>query len=300
MDELQLVDWIARQVPASPAVPLGIGDDMAILSVPTDRPLLACDMLLDGVHFDSSRHSMRQIGRKAVARNFSDCAAMAVRPLAVTVAAALPRHLSADRVQELFGGILEIAAEFDCAVAGGDTARWEHPLAIDVAIVAVPFPGMRPVVRSGARVADRLYVTGKLGGSLLGRHMTFRPKLAEARQLATSLGHRLHAMIDISDGLSLDLWRLCRASKVGAIIEESMLEGLAHEDANAAAMLDGRSLIDHVLSDGEDYELLLAVDGPIIDSSAPVYPIGTVSDGELLLKTKDGAIRRLVPGGYIH
>ena len=299
-DELKLVDWLKTQQSEHHGIDLGIGDDMAQLSVGSTRPLFSCDMLLDGVHFDSRRHSMERIGRKAVACNLSDCAAMGVRPIAVNVSVALPISLPESDVHSLFRGIFQMAAEFDVGVSGGDTARWSHPLAIDVAIIAEPYPERRPILRSGAKIGDRLYVTGKLGGSLLGRHLSFRPRVAEARQLVHSLGARLHAMIDVSDGLALDLWRVCEASHTGATVDETLLEAVIHEDARLLSDQDGRPPLEHVLSDGEDFELLLAVDGDVGDTGVPLWPVGVVSPGTMLLLHLDGSAAPLTPAGYVH
>src|SRR3990172_2001080 len=135
---------------------------------------------------------------------------MAVHPIAAVASVILPHIMDLATAKELFEGVFRGAAEFEVPVVGGDTARWDHPLAIDVTVLAEPFSGVEPITRSGARVGDHIYVTGVLGGSLLGRHMNFIPRITEAKLLAEQLGANLHAMIDISDGLLLDLWRVCR------------------------------------------------------------------------------------------
>ena len=138
-------------------------------------------------------------------------------------------------------------------------------------------------------------------------HLTFTPRVREARTLAEKLGARLHAMIDISDGLSLDLWRICRASGVGATLSQRELEPVISDAAKKAAEVDGRSALEHALSDGEDFELLLAVKGgktsllgEIVDVSFPVYRVGEITDGDLLLKDVDGRCKPLDPKGYVH
>ncbi len=299
-DELELVDWLRRRQPAHPAVVLGIGDDMAMLASSSGPLLVSCDLLLDGVHFDSGKHSPGQIGRKAIARSLSDCAAMAVRPVAATVAVALPSAMARADIEAMYEGIWEIAGKYNLAVVGGDTARWNHPLAIDVAITAEPYGGVRPVTRSGARPGDLLYVTGPLGGSLWGHHLAFTPRVAEAHILAEKLSDRLHAMIDVSDGLALDLWRICEASSVGATLEEGRLRVVVSDDARRCAQADGRAEGEHVLGDGEDYELLLAVDGEAVCESVPLYPVGYVTASGLELIRADGRIEPLTPMGYVH
>ncbi len=338
-DELEFVEWLRKQQGNYAGVGLGIGDDMAAVRVGSDLLLVSSDMLLDGVHFDTTRHEPEQIGRKAVACSLSDCAAMAVRPLAATVSVALPaagltepraaplyakrqglaranfrvsgtspRLQAAARGGEfdakaLFRGMFAIAAEYDVAIVGGDTTRWQHPLAIDVAITATPFEGIDPVTRAGARHTDALYVTGPLGGSLLGRHMAFTPRVDEARTIAETLGPRLHAMIDISDGLSLDLWRMCKASGVGAILDENDLQSVVSDDARRLAADPQRgeqTALEHVLGDGEDFELLLAVSGEPSAPGAQLHRVGTVTDSDLRIRRLNGRVEPLEPKGFLH
>ncbi len=311
VNELEFVEWLRKQARLGSTggvtpdgtrrvVELGIGDDMAMVVTPAGRWLMSSDMLLDGVHFETGRHSLSQIGRKAIASALSDCAAMAVCPIAATVSIALPTDHKLADAQELYGGMSAVAAEFALTIVGGDTTCWDHPLAIDVAVTGRPYDGVEPVTRSGATVGDALYVTGPLGGSVLGRHLGFTPRIPEAKALAEQLGSRLHAMIDISDGLALDLWRICKASNVGATLDENQLEAVISEDARRASAADGRPLIDHLLGDGEDFELLLAVDGEIASPAATLYRVGEVTASGLALRTTDGRVNPLEPKGYVH
>lgn len=299
-DELKFVEWLRSRQPSHPSMILGIGDDMAMLRTTGDRILVSSDMLLDGVHFDTGRHSLHAIGRKAIACSLSDCAAMAVRPLAATVSVALPESMQITEAEELLAGMFSIAEEFQLAIAGGDTNRWSHPLAIDVAITAIPYPGIEPVRRCGARPGDSLYVTGPLGGSLLGHHLAFQPRVREAEALGRHLGQRLHAMIDISDGLSLDLWRLCMESKVGAEFDERQLHGVISEDARNAAATSRRTPLEHALTDGEDFELLMAVNGEVSGSDIPLLRIGRITESGLTIARENGRVESLEPRGYVH
>ncbi|MCC6678253.1 MAG: thiamine-phosphate kinase [Phycisphaerales bacterium] len=299
--ELQLVAWLQQRQKSSQTVAVGIGDDMAVIRLHAGRRILtASDMLLDGVHFDSRIHDLALVGRKAIACNLSDCAAMAARPLAATVSVALPRGLTLNQARRLFEGIEAIADEFDLAIAGGDTTRWDHPLAVDVAIVAEPYDGIEPVTRSNAREGDALYVTGQLGGSLLGRHLTFTPRVREAKLLAEGLGPRLHAMMDLSDGLSLDLFRMCEASGVGAILDESLLAQVVSPAAREASAADHRSPQEHALGDGEDFELLLAAEPDVVLPAVPLLRVGEVTRKGLTIRDPDGTLRILEPRGYVH
>lgn len=299
-DELELVAWLRQQQRFRPEVALGIGDDMAALALRADFTLVASDMLLDGVHFDSGKHGPSQIGRKALACALSDCAAMAVRPVAAIVSVALPSSMSLGDVKSLYAGMFALAEECDTAIVGGDTTRWGHPLAIDIGMIATSFEGIDPVTRARAQPGDRLYVSGKLGGSLLGRHLSFVPRLKEAEALARELDLRLHAMIDISDGLALDLWRLCDASGVGAMLDERHLAEVVSDDAERAAAADGRPALEHALSDGEDFELLFAADPDVEISACAALPIGVVTDSGLQIRGTDGTKRDLEVRGWVH
>ena len=298
--ELEFVEWLKQATPDGPRLEVGIGDDMAILRPPGGALLFSSDMMLDGVHFDVRTDDLETIGRKAVACNLSDCAAMAVRPLAITVSVAWPDSLDLAGAQQVYEGMLKIAREFDVAIAGGDTTGWDKPLAIDVAVIAAPYDGIPPVRRDGAKPGDRLHVTGPLGGSRMGKHLSFTPRVAEARSIAQALGSKLHAMIDISDGLALDLHRLCLASKVGAVLDESLLVRLVSDDARSLSRVDGQPPIAHALCDGEDFELLLAIEGGADVPGVELMPVGEVTKEGLHWRRSDGVIEKLEPKGYRH
>ncbi len=173
-DELAYVEWLQRTGSKRSPVRLGIGDDMARLRIGGESVLVASDMLLDGIHFDTATQPLRLIGRKAMACNLSDCAAMAVQPIAATVSLALPKTFTLRDARALHRGMADMAGRFGAGVVGGDTTCWAHPLAIDVAILARPYKGLRPALRSGGKPGDRLYVTGRLGGSILDRSCASR------------------------------------------------------------------------------------------------------------------------------
>jgi thiamine-monophosphate kinase len=216
-----------------------------------DLLLAGADQVLDGVHFDSAVHSPRAIGIKAMNRNLSDCAAMACLPAAALATVALPKGASIDYAKELFLGLQEAGDKFNCPIIGGDTSSWNGKLALSVSILGQSAVGP-PICRNGARSGDLIGVTGPLGGSILGRHMTFAPRVREARAIAECF--EVHAMIDLSDGLSRDLQHICSASNCGAIVNAAALP--IHDDA-IEMRRDGRSPLEHALHDGEDYELLV-------------------------------------------
>ncbi len=306
-DEREFVRWLAARVSsaadaadAADAVTLGIGDDMAQLNLPPGPLLITSDILVDGTHFDSRRHALPAIGRKAAGCSLSDCAAMAVRPVAAVASLVLPRTLTAAQAQQLMDGLIDQCNAFECPVVGGDTTSSDGPLTIDVTMLAVPYPGIAPVRRSGARPGDRVYVTGPLGGSLAGRHLDFTPRVHEARALAERLGRHLHAMIDLTDGLAIDADRLAEASGVGIELEETGLQQVASPAAQQAA--DGRSPLDHVLGDGEDFELLLTagVDAQAAAELSLLHVGQVVAEKGLHLRRADGKTAILAPQGYQH
>lgn len=302
--EFELIAWIREHTQAHDRINLGIGDDTASLTFPgPTNCLVTVDMLMEGVHFTMPPATPRQVGHKALAVNLSDIAAMAGRPLAAVISLALPRGGPAQFAEELYFGIAELANQFDLAIAGGDTNSWQGPLVISVTALGET-TGRGAVTRSGAQPGDAVFVTGDLGGSLAGKHLDFTPRVSEALKLHEVVD--LHAMIDVSDGLAADLAHIAKESVVGVILEESAIPiGTA---ARAAADRDGRSPLEHGLSDGEDFELLFTVSGDdgrrlLADSplEIPVSRIGTVVDGhDLRLRTAAGSVVPLPASGWKH
>jgi thiamine-monophosphate kinase len=302
--ENALVRWLqerfARQ---SERVEVGIGHDCAVLRLDGTRVAITADMLLDGVHFDARNHEYEQIGRKAIACSLSDCAAAACEPRAATVSVALTNAMSMTDVQRLYEGMAGLAAEFGCAIVGGDTTSWAGPLAIDVAMLAEPMSPRGPLLRSGARIGDAIFVSGPLGGSLLGKHLTFVPRLMLARRLAAESA--VHAMMDISDGLSMDLDRLCQASDCGAELRVDLLEPVISDDARKMARQDGRSPLDHALADGEDFELLVVGDDNLGRMGLALLPVGRIVRRQaggptMTIVSPDGRREPIAPRGFEH
>ena len=298
--EFDFIDWIRSRQTASAFVPVPAGDDLAVLQLPGDcRLLVGADQVLDGVHVDSAIHAPRDIGRKAMNRNLSDCAAMACLPAAALVTFALPQDSGIEFARELYLGIEAAGAAFDCPIIGGDTGSWPGKLAVSVTILGNA-AGIAPVQRSGAMPGDGIYVTGPLGGSILGRHMTFTPRISLARELAQIA--IVHVMIDLSDGLSRDLAHLCRESCVGAVVQADKIP--IHGDAETLAQRDSISAIDHALHDGEDYELLFAA--PPTDELRSVigklgiYQIGLITDDKGVSIDRDGSRNPLRPQSWEH
>lgn len=255
MRELEFVRQLRQQFTPRPPVKTGIGDDGAVLTGSDGRDLVVVtDMLLDDVHFSLSTTSATLIGRKAVAVNLSDLAAMGCRPTAAFVSIAVPKSAALpDFLSDLYQGIGILAEELDFTVAGGDTNLWNGPFAINVCLTGEPY-GERAILRCGAQPGDSLLVTGSLGGSLnSGRHLSFAPRLDVAEVLATNID--VHAMIDISDGLSIDLHRLMDAGNVGSVLKAADVP--VHHDVPDTRPPNDR--LHAAMSDGEDFELLIAV-----------------------------------------
>lgn len=290
--EFDFIHWIRSQSSRFDHVILGPGDDLAILQWKSDDLLIVgVDQVLEGVHFDSAIHSPHQIGAKVMNRNLSDCAAMACLPAAAVATVAMPRGRDIEYAKELFLGMKSAADAFDCPVVGGDTASWDGKLAMTVTILGRS-AGVEPVRRSGAKVDDSIYVTGPLGGSILGRHMTFTPRVLLARELVRDCA--VTAMIDLSDGLSRDLRHICRESGVGVVIEADRIP--VHEDAIQLSQQDQRTPLEHALHDGEDYELLLTCRGGCVKGTS----IGTIVQGSgVMLRSADGMLP-LEPKGWEH
>jgi len=290
--ELDFINWIRAQQHPSSRVILPAGDDLAILRWHSDDLLVVgVDQVLDGVHFDSAQHSPRSIGQKVMNRNLSDCAAMAALPVAALATVALHSSSNLNYAKELYLGLKDAADPFDCAIIGGDTASWPNPLAFTVTILARS-AGIQPITRRGAKAGDGIYVTGPLGGSILGRHMTFSPRIHQARELAS--GFPLTAMIDLSDGLSRDLAHICQQSNVGAIVDAGAIP--IHPDAIEQSCHDNRSPLHHALHDGEDYELLFTCADPC-DKAIRIGRI-TAEQG-IQLQTPAG-LEPLPPLGWEH
>lgn len=299
--ENEMTAWFAAQsdLPAS-GFPIGIGDDMAQVCIDGESVLITTDMLLDGVHFDLQQAGAETVGYKAMAASLSDCAAMATIPLAAVVSVGLPIGFREQQLKELHTGIRRAGDMFECALVGGDLTAWrqDHPLVISVAMLSRP-GHCDPLRRSGAKVGDAICVTGSLGGSLAGKHLTFIPRVKEALWLTELV--KVNSMMDISDGLSTDLDRLCTQSKVGAMLEADQIpisrQALETDDPLAAA-----------LNNGEDFELLFTLDKHACvellkewNLSTAITKVGTITDtGRIEMRYGDGRVAKIEPGGYDH
>ncbi len=304
--ESDLIAYLRSRIGPNPAVPLGIGDDAAVVDLAdTSQCVVTVDLLTDRVDFELSEVDPRRVGRKALAVNLSDLAAMAARPLAGVVALALPRSGGMKLARALYDGLLPLAERYGVAIAGGDTNSWDGPLAISITLLG-KVTKQGPLRRSGAKPGDRIVVTGAFGGSILGRHLDFEPRVAEALLLAEH--YRLHAGIDVSDGLSIDLAHVATESGCGAVLWPHAVPIADDARRLAARLADGSTPLDHALGDGEDFELVLAVPPNEADRMLADQPLTILltAIGEFIrepgLWQVDGAGHRLPlpPKGYEH
>ncbi len=250
-------------------VRVGPGDDAAVLEPPAHPIAVTVDQLIEGAHFERGT-PVDLIARKAVGRSVSDAAAMVARPWTALATAAVPPHFG--QANALFDAMARWARAWGAPIVGGDIASTTGPLTLTVTVLATCETPPGPALRRGARPGDGVYVTGRLGGSFAsGRHLHVVPRVPEAIYLGRTLGDRLGAMIDVSDGLGLDAGRVAEASGVGIALDADRLP--THFDA------DWRG----AMSDGEDYELLFTASGPVPrivpGLGTPISRIGDVVEG---------------------
>lgn len=311
--EKALIALIRRAARGDGSVITGIGDDCAVLRVPPGHEVLVTtDFTLEGIHFRRAWHPPEVVGHRCLTRGLSDIAAMGGEPRAVFLSLALPRRLAQSWVDRFLKGLLGLAAEFKVSLAGGDTAESPAGILADIIVVG-SVPRGKAILRSGARVGDRIYVTGHLGCAsaaleeLFARHKV-RPRdfprhfhpvprvtvggVLRAKGLAT-------AMIDLSDGLSTDLAHVCEESGVGAEILASALP-------LATAGKQGAEVgLRHALHGGDDYELLFtAPRGKRVPSriaGVPVTLIGHIRRGKhIFLMNEHGVGSELKAQGWEH
>lgn len=303
--EFDLIRWVRDRTGGNASTVLGIGDDAAILRPEAGADLVVTtDMLMDGRHFILSECGPEAAGFKAMAVNVSDVAAMAARPLAAVVGVALPRGDARRLMEGLHAGIADCASRFGVVLVGGDTNAWDGPLVVSVTLLGQTV-GRGAVRRSGARVGDVIFVTGPLGGSILGRHLRPTPRVAEA--IALNEAAPLHALIDISDGLAGDLGHILEESgALGAELEGGLIP--VHADALTLSRRDGSDPLAHALHDGEDFELCVvtgADDALRLEARPPggvrLVRIGRVVEGPgIWLRDASGGRAEVLARGFDH
>jgi len=306
--EAELIVWLRENLPTSPRLVVGLGDDAAVVRTFAGKDtVITTDLLSDGVDFLLHEVDPLHAGHKALGVNLSDLAAMAAQPVAAFVSLALPRggvnDLSAlELARQLYRGMFPLAEKYGMVIAGGDTNTFDGPLTISITAVG-DTTSRGPLTRSGAQVGDQLFVTGDLGGSILGRHLQVEPRVNEALELHEQL--ELHAGIDISDGLAIDASRMAHASGCGVALELSAIP--ISQAACQLSERDGRTPLDHALGDGEDFELLLAVPKEAgeqlqrLSLGVPITRIGkVVAEPGLWSVDNTGELKPLESYGYQH
>jgi thiamine-monophosphate kinase len=325
--EGELVKWLRTlRKGKSSQVRMGVGDDAAVVRVGRDRDLiLTADLSIEGVHFDARLHPARSVGHRALARSLSDIAAMGGIPRFALISIALPHAISRAWVEDFYLGVMDLASRFQVEMIGGDTSIVRRIAMVDVTL-AGEVPRGKELLRSGAHPGDMIYVSGRLGQSARGleilksrarkskRAREERPDKAETE---AALGAHLYpeprcplgrwlqsaripsALMDISDGLSTDLLRLCESSGVGARVDAGRIPG--------PLGLPPEHSLELALNGGEDYELLFAVPRrkvrkvPRSYRGIPLHCIGQMHRSrDILLVHQDGRQAPLEPAGYDH
>ncbi|HEU6447703.1 MAG TPA: thiamine-phosphate kinase [Verrucomicrobiae bacterium] len=304
MNEFELIARLAKSLPTNDNVVVGCGDDCAVLDLgaPDKLILFKTDAVVESVHF-TKETPPEKIGRKALARCLSDIAAMAGTPAAALVTIALPKNFDAEFIEKIYGGMNALAKHHGVAVVGGETTANPERILISIALLGTVARG-KQILRSGAKIGDAIFVTGELGGSLVEKHLEFEPRIAEAQWLASHF--KIHAMLDLSDGLAGDLRHILKSSGVGAEILRSAVP------VSRAAKLSSQKKppFAAALTDGEDFELLFTVAGKdavkLLDAWKKKFPevklscIGKIISGdEITIRDKSGS-HKLTAHGYVH
>ena len=322
--EFALIDAIRAKVgrlAGAPGIRVGIGDDAAVLEPMEGPTVVTCDTLVEGVHFRIDRTPSRLLGRKCLAVNLSDIAAMGAVPRAAFVMMSLRTDLSREVFDGIVDGLAEMAAEHDVAIVGGDTTRIEGPAVVSITLLGEAVHA--PLLRSGARIGDRVYVTGTLGDSAMGlrvllerpderdsfaeviaRHLDPSPRVAVGLYLSGA--GRATAAIDLSDGLVQDAGHVARGSGHAIRIDLARVP-VSPAFRAAARALALQDTLTPLVAEGEDYELLFTLppdrELPDVVAGARVTRVGEVVEGvagEVTLVAPDGKELVLSRKGWQH
>ncbi|MCU0719160.1 MAG: thiamine-phosphate kinase [Pirellula sp.] len=314
--EHSFIAWAKQRASKLPRVKLGIGDDCALLScspaarndqssldqsAQCDDWVVTTDSLCEGTHFILADCGPKRAGRKLMAVNLSDLASMAAMPVAVFLSLCLPRKGAGDIAAQVFEGVYELAKEFHVSIAGGDTNVWDGPLVLHLTAIG-QCPVDKAWKRSTAQIDDAVFVSGSLGGSILGHHLDFTPRLRLAEKLAAL--DVVSAATDISDGLGVDLLNITAASRCGAELDLDSIP--ISESARTLSESSGKEPVMHAIGDGEDFELLFTVpQDKIALVPSDIDGISLTRIGKIVSRTglwaKDKrGVRQLPPNGYVH
>ena len=302
--EFDIINYIRNDSPINEDYVIkGPGDDMAVMAIGNEQLLVTADTLLEGVHFDLSHASLEEVGYKSMACSLSDCAAMCSTPIGAIGCTSLPVKFTMEEVKQLHNGVQKASKKYNCPVIGGDITTWDKPLAISITMFSVMKNDRKPVYRNGAKAGDKILVTGELGGSIYGRHLSFEPRVYESHWLYDNC--TLNSMMDLSDGIAGDLRHICSESNVSAILYHNQIPVSSAVSSNTEKVM-------HALTDGEDFELLFSINPSECDnlldkwakfSKVPLTIIGEIipqTNGPEVFLQKDNSISILDKTGWEH
>lgn len=331
LGEFGLIEHLTKRFPLlNASSKLGVGDDAAVIDNGAFQTVISTDMLVEGIHFDLMYTPLKHLGYKSVVVNLSDIYAMNAKPQQVTVSIALSNRFSVEALDEFYEGIYAACDHYGVDLIGGDTTSSNKGLVISVTAIGQGETD-KLVYRNGAKVGDLICITGNVGAAYLGLQILEREKQIylsnpdiqpdlgdqtycvgrqlkpEARKDLIDVLHKSKlkptSMIDVSDGLASELFHICKASGVGAFLEESGVP--IHPDAQMLALDFKLDPITCALSGGEDYELLFTVDPADLDKVKylpDIYIAGEIVPAEdgIKLHTKGGNIHPLQAQGWVH
>ena len=304
MNEFSFIKWIRGDQKKDKNVIIGIGDDCASIRINDDNVfLVTTDMLVEGTHFDLKKSTLGEIGSKSIACSISDIASMGCSAKYAVISICFPHETKTKFARDLYRGIKKMADAFNIKIIGGDIVSSKKTVVINVTMYGRN-EGLKTISRSGAKMDDAIMVTGALGGSILGNHITFKPRLKEG--LLLNKKFNINSMIDISDGLAADLGHILQESGVGAVLYEDKVPISA--DAVKLARKTGLSALHHALHDGEDYELLFTLSDKeseklLASRSFParLSKIGHINKSKgIKMQGSDGKLKRIKSLGYKH
>ncbi len=324
LGEFRFIDRIAAGcLIRTEGVIKAIGDDCCVFRAPQDKVvLLTTDMLVEDIHFLRDSITPHELGRKSLAVNISDIAAMGGVPGEAVISIAIPPTIDVEYLDRLYEGMKAIAREYDVNLLGGDTTSSPKHLVINIALVGWAAED-EVLYRSGAKEGDVIFLTGEVGSSaagldlilsgkkfgrrdaLLQAHVNPAPQIKEGRIIAGLKA--ANSLIDVSDGVASDLGHICEESRVGAILEESRIP--VTETFRSYCSEHQRECERLMLHVGEDYVLLGTVPADAADrlksalesAGCRFFPIGTIVRGEgILLEGSDGRTRRIAASGFDH
>ena len=309
IQEFRLLKKIRKKIPQVLQGSLGLEDDAAVLKGKgSDDWLLTTDCLVEGVDFLRRKTPAEWVGRKALAINLSDIAAMGGTPVACLIALGIPGSMSVRWIEKFYEGLTRLAEQFQTLCVGGDISRAKQFFASVSLIGRVR--RHQYVSRRGARPGDWIAVTGRLGGSILGKHLRFEPRVAEGKFLARYF--RPSAMMDISDGFAQDLEHILIQSKVRAKVDLDKIP--VSPAAKKMGKGSGPASLRHALTDGEDFELLFTLPPRSVTKldrawkryfpKVPLSWVGRIASGKGKIQWLCGTepVSNPVPGrkGYVH